>query len=380
MKTPRIPTILTMVLLFATTVFANEPLWTPQERAEQRSAVIRGTVLRVTKLKALNDREDLMSAEIRVDQVLKKADELPEKTVTVFYAASPRGTGSRCPTYAVLAPDQAATFYLSYGKELTAKGDFVIAMGSDVIAQGEPATRPEAKEKSPIRSPETGNDATPEQVEAAKAQGAETAAADIKAGVYRILYYGKPYPLKPLVDEATGYRVQIVGGCIVTKTFVAEANAYNQATRDWYAKNPQPHIWPPPLDEKRLIGTWVRINEPIKGEENHTLLVLREDHTWNEVEITGPLTAPVRIKNFAPDSTWELVNLSETNLQTMLLFKHKERGSNSWNISKVGVAEIDFASWGGAITMFQHYTRCEEPTATKLNEMLKIVVPGASSR
>lgn len=238
MKTPRIPAILTMALLFAATAFANEPHWTPEERAEQRSAVIRGTVMRVTKLKAINDREDLMSAEIRVDEVLKNADKLPEKAVTVFYAASPQGAGHRCPAYAVLVPDQKATFYLSYHEGLTKKKDFVIEMASDVILQGEPAAQPEVKEKSPIRSPETGSNATPEEVDAAKLRGAEAATQDIKSGVYRILYYGEPYPIKPLVDDATGYRVQIVAGCVVSRQFVAEADAYNQAMRDWHAKNP----------------------------------------------------------------------------------------------------------------------------------------------
>lgn len=98
------------------------------------------------------------------------------------------------------------------------------------------ATQPEAKEKSPIRSPEVGRNATAQEVAAAKLQGAETAAADIKAGVFRILYYGEPYPLKPLVDDATGYRVQIIAGCEVSSQFVAEADSYNDAVRGWSAK------------------------------------------------------------------------------------------------------------------------------------------------
>ena len=97
----------------------------------------------------------------------------------------------------------------------------------------------DTKEKSPIHSPEMGTNGTAEQLEAAKGQGAETAAQDIKAGVFRILYYGKPFPTgEPLVDAATGYRTQIVAGCIVSGQFVAEADAYNQAMRDWHAKNP----------------------------------------------------------------------------------------------------------------------------------------------
>ena len=97
----------------------------------------------------------------------------------------------------------------------------------------------DTNEKSPIHSPEMAPNATAKEVEAAKVQGAETAAQDIKAGVFRILYLGVPYPNgKPLVDDATGYRVQIVGGCSVSNRFVAEADAYNQMMRDWHAKNP----------------------------------------------------------------------------------------------------------------------------------------------
>jgi hypothetical protein len=98
-----------------------------------------------------------------------------------------------------------------------------------------------AGEKSPITSPEIGTNSSPKAVEAAKLQGATTASKDIKAGELRILHFGQPWSKgKPLVDEATGYRVQIVGGCVVTKAFVAEVTAYNQAMRDWHTKTKKP--------------------------------------------------------------------------------------------------------------------------------------------
>jgi hypothetical protein len=75
------------------------------------------------------------------------------------------------------------------------------------------------------------------KAEAGKLQGAAHARKDIQAGELRILYCGKPWSVdKPLVDEATGYRVQIVGDCSVTEVFAAEVEAYNQAMRDWHAK------------------------------------------------------------------------------------------------------------------------------------------------
>ena len=108
---------------------------------------------------------------------------------------------------------------------------------SDPAIQPAPAKAKDDTIQFPIRSPQMGTNATAEEVETAKRQGAETAAQDIKAGVFRILYYGEPFPTgKPLVDTATGYRTQIVAGCIVSSRFVAEADAYNQAMRDWHAK------------------------------------------------------------------------------------------------------------------------------------------------
>lgn len=94
-----------------------------------------------------------------------------------------------------------------------------------------------AGEKSPIISPEMGTNSSPKDIDAAKLQGAATATKDIKSGALRILYFGKPWSTgRPLVDEATGYRVQIVAGCKVTSQFVAEVEAYNKTMRDWHAR------------------------------------------------------------------------------------------------------------------------------------------------
>lgn len=95
-----------------------------------------------------------------------------------------------------------------------------------------------AGEKSPITSPEMGDSSNPKEVEAAGVRGAATAAKDINAGTLRIFYYGKPWSNgKPLVDETTGYRVQIIGGCAVSSSFRAEVGAYNQTMRDWHTKS-----------------------------------------------------------------------------------------------------------------------------------------------
>ena len=95
-----------------------------------------------------------------------------------------------------------------------------------------------AADESPIVSKGISTDNSPAAVAAAKERGAATAAKDIKAGTLRILYYGKPWGGKTLIDEATGYRVQILDGCDVTSPFVAEVEAYNSAVRAFQAKNP----------------------------------------------------------------------------------------------------------------------------------------------
>ncbi|MEA3208577.1 MAG: hypothetical protein QOE70_1634 [Chthoniobacter sp.] len=96
-----------------------------------------------------------------------------------------------------------------------------------------------AAEESPISSSAISNDNSPAAVAAAKERGTASAARDIKAGTLRILYFGKPWSVgKPLVDDATGYRVQILDGCVVTSPFVAEVEAYNSAVRAFHNKNP----------------------------------------------------------------------------------------------------------------------------------------------
>ncbi len=91
-----------------------------------------------------------------------------------------------------------------------------------------------AAEESPITS---SADNSPAAAVAAKERGAATAAKDIKAGTFRILYFGKPWSVgKPLVDDRTGYRVQILGGCDVTAPFISEVDAYNSAMREFHAK------------------------------------------------------------------------------------------------------------------------------------------------
>ena len=91
-------------------------------------------------------------------------------------------------------------------------------------------------EDSPITSPPVSEDHSPTAVAAAAERGAATAAKDIHAGTFRILYAGAPLPPDwPSQDEETGYRIQVVGGCIGDAVFDAEVEGYNRAMREWHA-------------------------------------------------------------------------------------------------------------------------------------------------
>ncbi|MDZ4405869.1 hypothetical protein [Prosthecobacter sp.] len=106
---------------------------------------------------------------------------------------------------------------------------FIASLGSNSIL---------VADDSPISSTGIVTDNSPAAIAAAKERGTATATKDIKAGTLRVLYFGKPWSVgKPLVDDATGYRVQILAGCDVTATFVAEVEAYNNAVRAFHAKN-----------------------------------------------------------------------------------------------------------------------------------------------
>jgi HEAT repeat protein len=92
---------------------------------------------------------------------------------------------------------------------------------------------------APAPSASSGQAARAGQTRPPEQKGRERAAADIKAGTPRILYYGKPWSLgKPLVDEASRLPVELVAGCDVMPEFVAETDAYNAAMRQWAKSRP----------------------------------------------------------------------------------------------------------------------------------------------
>lgn len=68
----------------------------------------------------------------------------------------------------------------------------------------------------------------------ARLRGAANAAKDIKAENLRVLTLNQA---GAAVDEATGYRVEVIAGRPTTEALQAEMEAYNQAMRDWHAQH-----------------------------------------------------------------------------------------------------------------------------------------------
>lgn len=114
-----------------------------------------------------------------------------------------------------------------------------------LLMTGLVAGRAFAAEKSPVSSPELTEDTSPAAIAKARERGAASAARDIKEGTLRILYYGLPWGMnKPLVDEKTGWRIQVVGGCTVMEPFRAEVEAYNNAMIAFHDLKLQPKQTP----------------------------------------------------------------------------------------------------------------------------------------
>ena len=223
--------VLTTVLavLSFNIVFADEPGWTDEERAARSVAVFEGRVVTVKRVDAINDHVDLYNAVISAETVFKGKELVENDKITVYFERPVNGdAGQRCPAYVELKQARRAKFFVRTRKVEGHQRAF-LDMGSDV--------REATPEASPILSSELSPEDSKQAIEAAKKQGAATAAKDINAGKLRILYYGKPLRVDLFpTDEATGYPIQVVAGCQFSGTFGAEVDAYNLAMREWFQK------------------------------------------------------------------------------------------------------------------------------------------------
>jgi len=209
--------------------YANEPNWTDAERARRSTAVLTGKVVSIEHLEPFNDHQDLCRAVIAIGTVSKGADDVGQDQFAVYFAGPQPGIpGGGCPRWVELKEGQNATFYVRLRK-IGVEWRAFLAMGSDVRDVVEP--------RSPFAALEHSTSNDPKAIAGAAEEGIATAARDIKRGKLRILYYGKPWSNgKPLVDDATGYPVEILAGCSVSLPFVTAVEAYNRGMREEHAK------------------------------------------------------------------------------------------------------------------------------------------------
>lgn len=138
---------------------ANEPLWTDQQRLDQREMVCLGTVISVSKTGPIDKNNDLYLAVVEVSGMKKGKKASTGSKINVYYAVSSSGH-KRCPAFAELTKGDKGTFYLrnitdDIKKELKIKTvsepAFFLEMGSDVKKEtteptvggdGKPAPQP----------------------------------------------------------------------------------------------------------------------------------------------------------------------------------------------------------------------------------------------
>ncbi|MEM8737793.1 MAG: hypothetical protein AAGG38_04855 [Planctomycetota bacterium] len=120
--------------LFAVTpaIYANEPGWTDEQRAEKSMAVFTGTVESVEALGEFSEYENLYRATFEVESASKGRHLVGDDKLIVYYILSTTGdAGARCPTYARLESGQRRTVYLRVTM-LDGEWHAFIEMGSDV--------------------------------------------------------------------------------------------------------------------------------------------------------------------------------------------------------------------------------------------------------
>lgn len=223
----------TRLLLFASltvgcsVVLADEPLWTDAERAKRSGIVFIGKVTTIERIAPLNDHEDHYVASIKVDSIDKSANPIEDATVKIGFARPKDGdAGKRCPTHVELRVDQKARFYVRNRKAVDSDSmEPWLEMGSDVG---------HTSQLSPIFTHVMSAESEESAVANARKTGVQSATKDIANNNLRILYYGKPRSAGAFTDDQTGYPGQMVGGCVVSKAFVAEVDGYNQTMRDYF--------------------------------------------------------------------------------------------------------------------------------------------------
>jgi hypothetical protein len=122
-----------LVLAIGGMSFADEPGWTPEQRAEHRQAVVDAIVTKIEKVRNQPAKKaELMRAVLKVTGIHKGKDLVgASDAIEIFYESSSLGANYRCPTFPVLKPKQHGRFYLRFDAGLSEQKAFVLEMGSD---------------------------------------------------------------------------------------------------------------------------------------------------------------------------------------------------------------------------------------------------------
>ena len=125
---------LALVLIACWVSFADEPGWSPEERAKHSDLVFVGEVLTVERVAKLNDHEDLYRAVVQVEKATKNQRAMASGKIALYFEGPKNGQlGARCPTYARPVAKQRALFYVRFRKVGLEVRAF-IEMGSDITA------------------------------------------------------------------------------------------------------------------------------------------------------------------------------------------------------------------------------------------------------
>jgi len=131
---------LLVILACSIKMQADEPLWTDQQRLEQREMVCLGTVISVSKIGVSDKMTEVNLAIIEISGMKKGYKISRGSRVNVYYETS-TSNQKRCPAYATLKSGDKGIFYLCNMTDpikntlrisAVKRGAFFLAMGSDV--------------------------------------------------------------------------------------------------------------------------------------------------------------------------------------------------------------------------------------------------------
>lgn len=130
--------------------------------------------------------------------------------------------------------------------------------------------------------------------------------------------------------------------------------------------------WPPPLDERLVVGSWVRENAPIQNVPSYTLLQLKPDHTWATAHVIGLPDKPDRVADVVRGQLWGLsppwpsTGGEVTRLRLMAWRDRPEGSDSSREIQFVTGDELLFGPTFNSIVVADRYRKLRDAGAIDL--------------